>query len=95
MKDLQQKLLSLTALVKRYVVVLVMVIFGGMYGFLIYTSSQQAERQPSEVEISNKFQGAKRPKLDESIAQQLTQLEDQNIEIQTLFEEARSNPFAE
>lgn len=95
MKQLQDKLQVLTVLGKRYIVLIVIIVFAAMYGFLIYTSSQQAERQPSEVEITTRFQGVKRPKVDESVARQLTQLEDQNIEIQTLFEAARSNPFAE
>jgi hypothetical protein len=80
---------------KRYIVVICILIFGAMYAFLIYTSGKLASQTPSETKVNEKFQGVSRPKLDESIAQQLEELEDQNIEVRALFDDARENPFAE
>lgn len=95
MDRIKPQLQKLTTLLKQYVVLICIVIFGSMYGFLIYTSGKLAERTPSEAKVSEQFQGSSRPRLDESVAQKLIELQDQNIEVKTLFEEARQNPFAE
>lgn len=94
-KKLTNKLQLLLALLKRYIVIIVIILFGAMYGYLIYTSGQEAARQPSESKVNEQFQGTSRPKLDESIANQLHELETQNIEVKSLFDEARDNPFSE
>lgn len=95
MKKAQESLLKALNSLKKYTVILVVVIFGAMYGLLINTSSQFAKQEPTQVEIDEKFQGASRPKIDEAAARKLTELQAQNIEIQTLFNEARNNPFSE
>jgi hypothetical protein len=95
MKKITIQLQNMLAVLKRNVVLICFLIFGAMYGFLIYTSGQLAAKYPSEVKVNEQFQGASRPKLDESIARQLTELQDQNIEVKALFDEARQNPFAE
>lgn len=80
---------------KRYLVIFVIIVIGSMYAYLLYTSGKLAEAEPSEVQVSEKFQGAARPKIDKAAAQKLEELEDQNIEVQALFQQARNNPFSE
>jgi hypothetical protein len=76
-------------------VIICFVIFGAMYGYLAYTSTNQASRTPTDAEITEKLQSGKRTKLNDSAAKALQDLSDQNVEIQALFDEARQNPFAE
>lgn len=95
MKDLKSLLQKILIAAKRYAVMLCFIIFAAMYGYLAYASGQQAAQEPSEAEISERFKGVKRPKVDESAAATLQRLEDQSIEVQALFNDARSNPFAE
>jgi hypothetical protein len=95
MKNILLPLQKILGTFRQYIVILCIVIFGVMYGFLIYTSGKLASQTPSESKINEKFQGASRPKLDEAVADQLLELEDQNIEVKALFDEARENPFAE
>ncbi|MDQ3065493.1 MAG: hypothetical protein M3Q36_04470 [bacterium] len=80
---------------KRYGGLILMVIFSIMYGVLIYNSNKLAQEQPSETKINEKFQGAKRPKIDDRVAEQLSGLEEQNIQIKGIFDQARKNPFSE
>ena len=42
-----------------------------------------------------KVKTVKLPKIDENAVKNIEQLEDQNIEVQSLFNEARNNPFSE
>lgn len=86
---------KITGLLKRYAVVLCTIVFGAMYGYLVYTAGQQAELQPSETAVNEAYKGAARPRLDAGVAQQLEQLEASNVEVQAIFNEARNNPFSE
>ncbi len=95
MKDLTVKIQVVGTFLRQYVVLIVIIIFGAMYGFLILTSTKQVDNQPGENQISEKLQGTTRPKLDEAVANKLNELEEQNIEIQSIFQEARNNPFTE
>lgn len=95
MKNSAAQLQKITGLLKRYAVIICFVIFGAMYAFLLYTSGQQVKEEPSEKQVTDKIQAIKRPKVDEAAVQTLMQLSDQNIEVQSLFNEARNNPFSE
>lgn len=80
---------------KRYVAVISIAAIGAVYGYLVLTASQQANVRPSDDEVNNAYTKTSRPKLDDSAAKKLLQLESQNIDIQAIFDEARQNPFAE
>lgn len=96
---MQEKLLAqvqkFSSDLKRYLTIIVILIFGAMYTYLVYSSGKLAQEEPSEVQISEKFQGVARPKIDKAAADKLAELEDQNIEVKTLFDQARNNPFSE
>jgi Tfp pilus assembly protein PilO len=93
--DIANQLQKVTVLAKKYIVIIVALIFGIMYGFLILASSQQAQNKPPEGMVLDQVNAAERPSIDESAAATLKQLRDQNIEVKALFEEARNNPFSE
>ncbi|MDQ3123946.1 MAG: hypothetical protein M3Q14_04680 [bacterium] len=95
MNSILERLHPIVDKLRQYTVLIVIIIFSAMYGYLLYTSGKLAQEEPSEVNISEKFQGAKRPKIDESVAQQLSGLEEQNIQIKGIFDQARNNPFSE
>lgn len=80
---------------EAYVPMFVFIIFAGMCGYIIWTSSQQALREPPEGAVLDQISSSSRPELDDKAAETLQNLEDQNIEVKTLFEESRNNPFAE
>ncbi len=94
-EKLKASLMKLAGILRTHVVIIFFVIFGAMYGFLIFTSGQQAANTPSETQINEKLKTAKRPKVDENAAKTLEELRDQSIEVQALFNEARNNPFSE
>lgn len=81
--------------IKRYAPIAIFVLVGATYGYLVLTASQQASIQPTEAEISERFTRSSRPRLDETAAAKLEQLEEQNVEVKAIFDEARQNPFAE
>lgn len=80
---------------RRYIVLIIIVAVGLVYGFLIYSSGKIAQQQPSQVKVTERYQGAKRPKIDQVIVKRLTELKDNNIQFQALIDGARQNPFSE
>lgn len=95
MKDILNRLQPIIELVRRYSITIAVVAVGAVYGYLIYTSSNLVQVEPSDAQISEKYQSAKRPKIDESITNKLTELRDNNITFQALIDNARNNPFVE
>jgi hypothetical protein len=43
----------------------------------------------------NDLNTVQRPQIDERTVDRIQQLEDRNVEIRSLFEQARDNPFSE
>jgi hypothetical protein len=95
LKTLLSKLKPAIAFLRRYTALIAIAIFVGMYGFLILRINQFTAAEPGDDAVTEKLQGVQRPKVDQSIVDKMHQLEDQNIQVQTLFKQARDNPFTE
>lgn len=95
MKELLNRIQPVIEIIRRYSITIAILVIGGVYGYLIYTSSKLVQVEPSEVQVSEKYQSAKRPKIDDSIVNKLNELQDNNITFKELLDEARKNPFAE
>lgn len=95
MNKLTPQLQKLLEGLKRYAFIICFIVFGGMYGYIIFTAGQQAQIEPSESSVNDKYKAASRPKLDEDTARKLKSLESSNIEVKSIFDEARKNPFSE
>jgi len=76
----------------RHRVTIFVVVFVGIYVFLVTQISSYTQREP---DASTGEQAIKRLKIDEASIEKLEDLEDQNVEVKALFEEARKNPFSE
>lgn len=64
-----------------------------LYSFLVYQISRLALSEPSEAAVTEQIQNTGRIKVDEQSLQKIQQLQDQNVQVQSLFESARDNPF--
>lgn len=94
-KDLLVKLKPLVRFVKRYAVFIYMLIMFGIFGFLILRVNYYSQAEPTEEAIQEKLQTAKRPKVDAAALDKIQQLQSQNIQVNSLFDQARKNPFNE
>lgn len=92
---LLDKAALLAALIKRFRFILVFVAFSIMYAYILTQVNAINAREPSDKQITDKATAAPRTKIDPELAKQITSLEEENIDIKTIFNEARKNPFAE
>ena len=93
--DLSTKIKPAFAFLRRYIVIIFIAILVGMYGFLVLRINHFATTEPTDDAVTEKLQSAQRPKIDQSVVDKIQQLQDQNIQVQSLFEQARQNPFNE
>lgn len=85
----------LAAKLKRYRMFLFIVTFLGIYAFLIIRIDSLTQSEPSIGELGQGPDTIKRLRLDQDSVNKLKELEEQNIEVRALFQQARDNPFTE
>lgn len=79
--------------VRKYFVFIFIIAILGIYGFLVFQIGELSRAEPDEDKITEQLKTAVRPKIDEESIKKIRQLEDQNISVKSLFEQARENPF--
>lgn len=94
-----QQLTKLTGPVKsiaeKYSTILIIFVVLTLFGFVFYRIGYFNTLEPSEASIEEKLLTVQRPKIDKTIVEKLEDLEAQNIQVQSLFNQARENPFRE
>lgn len=63
--------------------------------FLLFQINRFANLAPTDDEVTEKLTTVKRPQIDKDSVDKLEALQDQNIQVQSLFQQARNNPFSE
>lgn len=94
-KDTLPKLKSALYELKRYTVVIFIVILVIIYGFLAFKIGSISRTEPNEADVASQLEGTKQLQVDQEAINKIEQLKDQNIAVQSLFESARDNPFQE
>jgi hypothetical protein len=89
------RLLPIIGYAKRYRVILFALFLLGMYGFLIYQISVLSQSEPDPATVSESLSTVKRLQIDQESIDKVLELEEQNVEVKTLFQQARQNPFNE
>jgi hypothetical protein len=95
---LKQSLTQLNAVLpklRRYSFLGFLVFVLATYGFVVLRIQSLSSTPPSNDAIINQAQSAGVPRIDPTVLRQLQSLHDNSVSVQTLFEEARNNPFQE
>jgi len=78
---------------KRYAVIIFVVVFSVLSGFLVMRIGELSRAEPEQAQIDLRLEEVKRTKLDEDTISKLRVLQDKNISIESLFDNGRTNPF--
>lgn len=92
--SLSQQLRQLPAQFLRHRVVIFVVIVAVLYGFLAVRIQTLANIEPDESAVASKSAPA-RPVIDQATLNKIQQLQDNSVNVRTLFDQARQNPFQE
>jgi hypothetical protein len=94
LSDLPKQFSRLTKRTVPYIPIIFFVVIALVYGLVLLRIGMLAGAQPSDADVSSKVSQLT-PHIDKSAAEQLQSLENNNVNVQTLFDQARANPFGE
>ena len=77
----------------RYAAILFFLLVAGVYSFILLRINTLVNAQPSQSDIDAQSTSTTIPRVDPKVAEQLEKLEDNSVNVQTLFNQARNNPF--
>ena len=95
LKTIVAKLTPALAFCKKYGSFMFLVAVLAIYSFLVFDISRLTNAEPSDDAVQEKLKTVQVPKIDESTLKKIKDLQDQNVQVESLFNEARNNPFAE
>lgn len=94
-QTLIEKLSYVTTLLRQHAAILCFIVFAIIYAVIITTASKISQQAPADAAIKKELKAVARPKVDQKVAETMLGLEERNVTIQSLFENARNNPFTE
>lgn len=95
LKALPEQLSEFVSRIKRYLPALFCLLLLCIYGFLVYQVQILNTREPSSSDVAAQSTTAQVPHIDTTTLNQLKNLQDNSVSVQSLFDSARSNPFQE
>lgn len=94
-KDIAAKIGPLLQGMKRYLAFVFVITVLLVYGLLVFRINMLSSQQPDEDAVTERLKTVQRPRIEQETLDKIQQLEDQNIQVQALFQQARDNPFVE
>lgn len=94
-ENLIHKLHALATELQRHATFICIVIFAVLYGYILFTVSSLSQKAPGETAVNEQLKTVSRPKINKDAARAMERLEDRNVKVQAIFEQARDNPFTE
>jgi hypothetical protein len=80
-------------LAKRYALAGFIVFVLLIYGIVLLRIQSLNNQQPKPDQVSGQVKAARIPHIDQAVVQQLQSLQDNSVNVQALFDQARNNPF--
>jgi hypothetical protein len=63
------------------------------YGFIVFRIRTLANHEPDSEVVSERLKNLKKPSIDQSTIDKIQQLQETNVQVKALFDQARDNPF--
>jgi len=95
LKTILQKLTAALKVFKRYQTIVFIILLALIYGFLVFRINTLSSQQPSDADIALQQTASKSPHIDQTVVDKIQQLQDNSVQVKTLFSNARKNPFSE
>lgn len=92
-KSLTVKLTGLGRKLRPYRLPAFLLFVALLYGFLLLRINNLANTQPAQDTVTSQVKAAKLPHIDQTVVKQLHSLQDNSVSVQSLFDQARNNPF--
>ncbi|HVW23133.1 MAG TPA: hypothetical protein VHB51_01435 [Candidatus Saccharimonadales bacterium] len=94
LKSLPNRLRPLLQKLAAYSVPAFLLIVAIIYAFVLWQVNNLNSAQPSELQISEQNDPIRTAHVNPATVQQLNSLQDNSVNVHSLFEQARNNPFS-
>jgi predicted negative regulator of RcsB-dependent stress response len=94
-QNLQDRARHALHIARKYAVALFLLFLLVIYSYLGWRVVSLDQIKPDQSAVSSKLQTAGVPHIDQDALNKIQQLQDNSVQVQTLFDQARSNPFQE
>lgn len=78
-----------------YAVIWFLLLLTAVYGFVAMQILAANNAQPADDSVQSQIKSTASPHIDQKVVDKLLSLQDHSVNVKTLFEEARNNPFKE
>jgi hypothetical protein len=92
-KVISKKLIGLLKKLTKYASFIVFVLVLLAYSFVVFRIRILTSHEPDDEVVTERLRTLNRPKLDQDTVNKIQQLQDTNVQVKTLFDQARDNPF--
>jgi len=79
----------------RYTTLWFALLLVAVYGFVLFRIQAAQSATPSTDDVSSQLQATTTPHVDPQVVSQMQSLQDHSVNVKTLFDQARDNPFKE
>ena len=93
--SIKKSLLKAVHVVTRYRTFVFFLVASMLYAFIIWRINVLAVSTPTEAEVQTATAQQSVPSVKPSVVQKINSLKDNSVNVQTLFEQSRNNPFSE
>lgn len=93
--DIKKPLASAGATATKYRALIFFVVIASLYGFILWRINVLSSAPPSQADVASAEQNTASPHVSDTVVQKLKSLQDNSVSVQTLFDQARNNPFNE
>jgi hypothetical protein len=93
LKALTARLETYIEQARRFSVVGFIVLVAILYGFVLLRINTLSNAEPSQDSVTSQVKAARVPSIEPAVVKQLESLHDNSVNVRTLFNDTRSNPF--
>lgn len=90
-----KRFLPILEVLKKNRTFISIIIVLAVFGFIVYRISYFNSAEPTDTAVEEQLKTSSRPKIDKAIVEKLVNLESDNIQVKSLFNQVRENPFSE
>ena len=95
LKSLIEQLEGVLRTLSRYKLPIFLILIAATYGFIVMRIDTLNNAQPTPTAVAAQPNPLRSAHIDKTVVSQLQSLQDNNVNVQALFNQARNNPFQE
>lgn len=93
--DIRKPFMSMATKLATYKSIIFFLMLASLYGFILWRINVLSNAPPNQADVTSAEQSVSSPHISDSVVKKIESLQDNSVRVQTLFNDARNNPFNE